>query len=661
MRRRTGVFRWSVILSLFLLILIWSAPVAGSSHGFTITAPTASSVWYPGATVNITWTGGSTSTLVNLRLVDVNAWTVVASIASAIPNSGSYTWTVPSNIPAGRPYLVYIENVERTVWAYGQGFPLEKPDGKPDLAIAKKPDGPLQAGQQGDYVLIVTNVGSGPAYGPIVVTDNLGSGLTFVSASGSGWTCTGSGSTVTCTHPGPVPAATALAPITITVAVADDAKEVKNCATVRAEEEQEGNLENNRTCVGTPVQPPRTGTVCGIKFDDRNGNGVQDPGEPGLAGWTIVLLDADGSLVASAVTGTDGTYCFRNLPMGSYTVSEMSQAGWTQTYPATPGTHQVTLTAEKPGVDGLAFGNQADPKPGVICGVKFHDKNGNGTQDPGEPGLPGWTIQMTDAAGNVVASVTTGAGGRFCFKDVKPGTYIFSEVKKPNWVQTTPAAPGTYTVTVQSGQNQAPLIFGNKKGKEPCCLTFRFPGGRRDRFATADGLEAATPSPALADSLPTSPLAVFDGQTMDRFFAHTFTLPQGNCIRRARLEIMARPLAGTSLSSNDTVRLRFTGVTGSGSWGSHFGSGNPNPGLLPNQWVVSNYGAGQLFTLDLGNLPDGSSLLSDLNTHRFLDVVIQDDTSVDFMVLTVEFCECDQTDGDGPVGPPDPTTKKGKK
>lgn len=605
---------------------------------FTITAPNAASVWVSGSPVTITWTGGSTSTLVNLSLVDVSAWAVYTTIATAIPNNGAFTWTVPANVPAGT-YLIYIENVERTVWAYGENFPIESGKGKPDLAIAKKPEGPLQAGQTGAYMVMVTNVGTGPASGPIIVTDNLGAGLTFVSASGTGWTCSNSGPTVTCTHPGPLPASSSLPAIVITVAVARDAQKVENCASLAMEGQRDANPDNDKTCIGTPTEPPVTGAICGVKFEDRNGNGAQDPGEALLSGWTMVLQDGAGNFVASVVTGANGEYCFKGLPLGTYTLSETDQIGWSQTYPSTAA-YTVTLTAKQPDVKGFDFGNQLSDRPGTICGVKFQDRDGDGVRDPGEPGLAGWTIQMLDSAGNVVSTTVTGSGGRFCFKEVRPGTYTFGEVMQQNWTQTYPAAPGTYTVSVSPGENQQLLVFGNRPGKDPCCLTFQFPAGKADGFVTTDGLEAAAPSPALVASLPGTLSAVFDGTVVDRFFAHTFTLPQGNCIESARLEFKARPLGSGSTVANDSLALRFTGVTGSPSWGSYFGSGNANPGLEPNPWKLPNYGSGQLFTLDLSNLPGGGNLIATLNSQRFLDMYVQDDTAIDYLLLTVTFCEC---------------------
>lgn len=49
-------------------------------------------------------------------------------------------------------------------------------------------------------------------------------------------------------------------------------------------------------------------------WDDTNGNGVQDAGEPGLAGVTVTLRNSSGAALAAAVTDADGTYYFSSNP-----------------------------------------------------------------------------------------------------------------------------------------------------------------------------------------------------------------------------------------------------------------------------------------------------------------------------------------------------------
>lgn len=140
-----------------------------------------------------------------------------------------------------------------------------KPGPKFDLMVNKEPVGQFSGGQNASYQIVVTNNGSAPASGPITVKDVLGSGLTYVTASGSGWTCTNAGQTVTCTHPGPVPANGALPPLTLTVNVGKGVTEVKNCATVKIVEQPptkpgeswvfipDANPDNDETCVTSPV------------------------------------------------------------------------------------------------------------------------------------------------------------------------------------------------------------------------------------------------------------------------------------------------------------------------------------------------------------------------------------------------------------------------
>jgi hypothetical protein len=60
---------------------------------------------------------------------------------------------------------------------------------------------------------------------------------------------------------------------------------------------------------------------------DLNGNGLQDPGEPGRSGVGVELW-SEGMLVASTTTGPDGQYFFFNLASGYYSVRFVAPAGF---------------------------------------------------------------------------------------------------------------------------------------------------------------------------------------------------------------------------------------------------------------------------------------------------------------------------------------------
>jgi hypothetical protein len=89
-------------------------------------------------------------------------------------------------------------------------------------------------------------------------------------------------------------------------------------------------------------QLPGSGaTLHGTKFADLNGNGVRDPGEPGLAGVTIYLdLNHTGRLDPGdpvALTDANGNYAFTGVPPGNYVVREVIPAGYQQTLPGPQG------------------------------------------------------------------------------------------------------------------------------------------------------------------------------------------------------------------------------------------------------------------------------------------------------------------------------------
>jgi beta propeller repeat protein len=77
--------------------------------------------------------------------------------------------------------------------------------------------------------------------------------------------------------------------------------------------------------------------IQGMKWHDLNGNGQQDEGEPGLEGLTIYLDQNHNSQLdqgeVSTVTDANRFYSFTNLHFGNYTVAEILQPRWEQTYP----------------------------------------------------------------------------------------------------------------------------------------------------------------------------------------------------------------------------------------------------------------------------------------------------------------------------------------
>jgi hypothetical protein len=145
----------------------------------------------------------------------------------------------------------------------------------------------------------------------------------------------------------------------------------------------------------TSCQVLQQGTKEGVKFNDLNQNGTQDPGEPGLVGWTIHAFDtATLALVQTVVTKAadvgppptpDGFYSF-SLSPGSYTVCEALQAGWQQTAPlVVPPPVGETLANCAPfgAANGLTLGPRGYSFT-IAAGTVFAGNNFGNFQPPGE-------------------------------------------------------------------------------------------------------------------------------------------------------------------------------------------------------------------------------------------------------------------------------------
>jgi uncharacterized protein (DUF2141 family) len=104
------------------------------------------------------------------------------------------------------------------------------------------------------------------------------------------------------------------------------------------------------------------GTISGMKFNDLNGNGRMDKGEPGLSGWTITLTKLNSSFATTTVTDANGSYSFANLGPGTYQLREVQQAGWVETTQNPPNVKVQSGTVSKNDNFGNHFGQVTKDK-----------------------------------------------------------------------------------------------------------------------------------------------------------------------------------------------------------------------------------------------------------------------------------------------------------
>ena len=202
--------------------------------------------------------------------------------------------------------------------------------------------------------------------------------------------------------------------------------------------------------------------VGGSKYEDLNGNGTRDAGEPGIGAWTINLyrkawLVCDvgtWELYRTVQTNPDGSYSFNGLLPGRYKVEEELPAGWKQTEKPVPCEFEVTRTSS---ICGLDFGNLKLPD---ITVLKFNDYNGNGVRDliggdVLEPAISGWTFQLSQE-GEVIAEGTTDIDGKVVFADLELGSYSIDEADREGWTATT-ELPVTVSLTMSGADVEVPV------------------------------------------------------------------------------------------------------------------------------------------------------------------------------------------------------------
>jgi VCBS repeat-containing protein len=214
------------------------------------------------------------------------------------------------------------------------------------------------------------------------------------------------------------------------------------------------------------------GDISGQVFNDTNANGVNDPGENGLAGWTVFIdSNNDGQFNSgerSTVTDSKGKYAILGVPAGTTNVYEITQGDFSPT----PGfTDHQTVTVRDGKEERVKFPNVTAPvTTGQISGTVFEDINENGAQDPGEDKLEGWTLYLDIDRNGALSSgeptTTTDADGNYRFVGVTPGDVTVYEIPQAGLQPTVgglfplDGALDHHTVSVTSGVTSR-TNFGN--------------------------------------------------------------------------------------------------------------------------------------------------------------------------------------------------------
>ena len=196
-------------------------------------------------------------------------------------------------------------------------------------------------------------------------------------------------------------------------------------------------------------------TPGGVAMDSSGNLIVVD--ETASFGAGAVIRVAARQVLGEVVTQTDGGFAFSDLDPGRYELYVLPENGWS------PTTQNPLIVEVSSGEhESRDLGSFATVS---ITGTKFHDLNGDGIQDEGEPGQAGWTVFL-DLNGNGAPSIdepsmTTSEDGSFAFGDIGAGSYQILTRQKNGWQP----SHASISVTVNSSADLAGVDLGSTFGE----------------------------------------------------------------------------------------------------------------------------------------------------------------------------------------------------
>jgi hypothetical protein len=330
-------------------------------------------------------------------------------------------------------------------------------------------------------------------------------------------------------------------------------------------------------------------TVSGLVYQDTNGNGVLNVGEPGIAGVTLTLTgtnDQGHAITATTTTAANGTYSFSTdssgnvLRPGTYQIVETHPSGYL------PGTTSVGTVNVAPdgtvvssgdigsivlaeGQNGINY-NFGEVQPVSVSGTVYLDINGTGIYSSSDTGIAGVTVTLsgTNGLGQAISvTATTAANGTFSFSTdssgnaLRPGSYQLVETPPSGYLLGS-AAVGTVSGTADgtvssatkitsigltSGQNGINYYFGDVQPVTISGLVYHDINGTGVYSSSDPGIAGVTLTLSGTNGLGQSITAT---TTTAAGGAYSFTTDShGNALRPGSYQVVETPPSGYLLGS----------------------------------------------------------------------------------------------------------------
>lgn len=210
--------------------------------------------------------------------------------------------------------------------------------------------------------------------------------------------------------------------------------------------------------------PPINEITCdisGYKFNDSNGNGVWNAGEPALPGWELYLdTNSNGTYEASEpneVTDPNGFYLFKNIASpATYRIREITKSGWTQTLPGSATNYQYVVATDPNHAYGpYNFGNKVGS--GTTIRLKaIEDTYARSSQPDTNFG------SATSFTAGMEGTTEYQAFIKFDLSSIPPGQVITSAKLLLDGSFVTPVAPLVGAFRIYDDWDEGTLTWNNK-------------------------------------------------------------------------------------------------------------------------------------------------------------------------------------------------------
>ena len=170
-------------------------------------------------------------------------------------------------------------------------------------------------------------------------------------------------------------------------------------------------------------------TIGNFVWEDINGDGRQQEGEPGIEDVKVTITSAN-STAKSVSTDPNGFYSFPGLPAGNYEIEFSPLEGYTPTVPNKAGdeidsdlipNETILLSFSEGGIiDSIDAGFY---RASTIGDFVWEDLNNDGLQDELEPGIKAVTLNLIDENDVIIQTTVSDFKGEYKFENIAPGSY----------------------------------------------------------------------------------------------------------------------------------------------------------------------------------------------------------------------------------------------